>query len=270
MFNNRLKIIPTAGPAREQVSRTIDTKNRFSVPPRFIRWSPRRESPHDFARTDSGRLLCASGRCISVWDFDDDKWFADIQDVDSGGHGGVVNVDFGATPDEVIAFHAFHTKLTIFSLKTGQAQAIKSPKFSHSNGFAYRPGTGHLAILLKLDGMDTLTIHEKETYEVINTVALPTVDSQGLKWSADGCWLAVWDAASMGTKVAIYTADGQHFKTFDGREEDFDLGIRMISWCPTSQILGIGNHDGSVDFLGGDTVCYVFIDINTVHKLTIS
>lgn len=118
--------------------------------------------------------------------------------------------------------------------------------------------------------MDTLTIHEKETYEVINTVALPTVDAQGLKWSLDGCWLAVWDAASMGTKIVIHTSDGQHFKTYNGRDEDLDVGVRSVAWSPTSQILGIGNHDGSVDFLGGDTVCYELIELIAVHPLIIS
>ena len=207
-----------------------------------------------------------------MWDLDDEKWSADIQDVDSAGHGGVVNVEFGATHDEVIAFHGFGTKVTIFSLKTGQAQAIKSPKFSHSSGFSYRPGTGHFAILLKLEAVDTLTVHETETYEVISTVALPTVDAQGLKWSPNGCWLAVWDTASVGTKVIIYTADGQLFKTFTGRGEDrdYNLGVRVITWSPTSQVLAIGNNDGSVDFLRGDTVCLSKTPRNEAHELTIS
>lgn len=239
--------------------------------PRFIRWSPSSNgSVNGSTHSESRRILCASGRCISVWDLEDDKWSADIQDVDTAGNGGVVNVEFGATHDEVIAFHGFSTKITIFSLKTGQAQAIKSPKFSHSNGFSYRPETGHFAILLKLEAVDTLSIHEKETYEVVNTVAVPTVDAQGLKWSPDGCWLAIWDTASMGTKIVIYTADGQLFKTYTGREEELDLGVRTIAWSPTSQILGMGNHDGSVDFLGGDTVCYGLMGKIPEYLLTIS
>ncbi|KAK2762273.1 hypothetical protein FQN54_001283 [Arachnomyces sp. PD_36] len=255
LFKNRLRIIPSTEPGTHNAIRIIDTKSRFTAFPRFIRWSPERT-----------RILCASGRCISVWDLVDEKWAADIQDVDTAGNGGVINVEFGATHDEVIAFHAFNTKVTIFSLSTGQAQSIKSPKFSHSNGFAYRPSTGHLAILLKLDTVDTLTIHEKETYEVVNTVAVPTVDAQGLKWSPDGCWIAVWDTASMGTKVVIYTADGQLFKTFTGREEDFDLGVRVIAWSPTSHILGIGNYDGSVDFLGGDTLIVKMTIVHSVEE----
>jgi WD40 repeat protein len=168
--------------------------------------------------------------------------------------GGVVNIEFGATQDEIIAFHGFSTKLTIFSLKNSRSQVIKFPKFSHCNGYGYRPVTRHFAVLLKLEGMDTLTLHERGTYAVVTTIALPTVDAQGLRWSPDGSWLAVWDTASAGTKVVIYTANGQHYRTYTVPEHSFDLGVGSLEWSPDSSFLAVGKHDGTLDLLRSTTV----------------
>jgi hypothetical protein len=59
------------------------------------------------------------------------------------------------------------------------------------------------------------------------------VDAQGLKWSPDGRWLAVWDSASSGYKVFIYTPDGHLYRTYTGTENGFNgLGVKIIEWSP--------------------------------------
>lgn len=140
---------------------------------------------------------------------------------------------------------------------------VKTPKFSHSNGFGYRPNTRQFAILLKPDAADLLTIHEFRSYELIGRAVLPTMDAQGLKWSPDGRWLAVWDAASTGTKVLIYTADGQLFRTYTGLPDSdpvFDLGVKGVEWSPLdgrtgkSEFLAVARVDGNVDLLKTNTV----------------
>ncbi|KAL4977015.1 Quino protein amine dehydrogenase [Aspergillus desertorum] len=204
------------------------------------------------------RVLCASDSRFIIWDLDPLQQQAEIENVEPG----AVNVDFAADDNEIIAFHAFNTKLTIFGLDSGRSHIIKSPKFSHQNGFGYRPKTGQLAILLKPETSDLLTVHEPQSYEVIGREVLPTVDAQGLKWSPDGRWIAVWEAASAGTKVLVFTADGQLFRTYTGLPEShgpFDLGVRGIEWSPVavlndlSQVLAVGKMDGTVDLLGTKT-----------------
>jgi WD40 repeat protein len=199
------------------------------------------------------RLLCASDSRLSVWKINSMEWDADIENVDPT----ITHVDFGARDDEVILFHAWNAKVTIFNLDSGRSQVIKSPKFCNPNGYGYRPRTRQFALLLKPETSDLLTLHEIQTYELITRVTLPTVDAQGLKWSPDGKWIAVWEAASAGTKVLIYTADGQPFRIYTGPSSEsdsiYDLGVRTIEWSPNSQILAVGKFDGTVDLLNSRT-----------------
>lgn len=73
----------------------------------------------------------------------------------------------------------------------------------------------------------------------------------------------MWDAASAGTRVLIFTADGQLFRTYTGlpgSDTSFDLGVRSIEWSPVSsargvsEVLAVGKVDGSVDLLKSTTV----------------
>ncbi|KAH8433542.1 WD40 repeat domain-containing protein [Aspergillus melleus] len=203
------------------------------------------------------RVLYASDTRVLVWQLEPMQLHAEIDSIEPG----ATNVDFGGDENEVIVFHAFNAKVSIHGLDSGCSQVIKSPKFSHYNGFGYRPKTRQFAILLKPDAVDVLTIHEFRSYELIGRANLPTVDAQGMKWSPDGRWIAVWDAASAGTKVLIFTADGQPFRTYTGPpgvDMSFDLGVRNIEWGPasnngSSEFLAVGKVDGTVDLLKSKT-----------------
>ncbi|KAL4934539.1 S25 ribosomal protein-domain-containing protein [Aspergillus undulatus] len=211
-----------------------------------------------FSRPTQGirRVIGANDFRVTVWNLDPLQQHAEIENLELG----ALNIEFGGDENEVVVFHAFNTKLAIFGLDSGRSHVLKSPKFSHQNGFGYRPKTGQLAILLKPETTDLLTVHESRSYEVIGREVLPTVDAQGLKWSPDGRWIAVWEAASAGTKVLIFTADGQFFRTYTGLPESydsFDLGVRCIEWSPpvhgSSEVLAVGKVDGTVDLLGSKT-----------------
>ncbi|OAX80538.1 hypothetical protein ACJ72_05127 [Emergomyces africanus] len=223
---NKLSIISAL--EGQRIIRTITLHETVAGRVKTLRWSkpsgPSVAEPDAFT-PDSQRILCASVNHISVWDLHDENWSAEIE---AGDTFNFTHVDFAATHDQVIAFSEFNVHLTLFSLSTGGQNVIKSPKFANATGYGFRPVTGHLALLLKLDANDTLTVHEPETYEVITTVTLKTADAQGLKWSPDGAWLAVWDSASTVLRVEIYTADGQYYRTYN------------------SLLLAIGRHDGTV------------------------
>lgn len=203
-------------------------------------------------------MLCANDSRIIGWDLDPLQQHAEIENIEPG----ALNIEFGGDGNEVLVFHAFNTKLSVFGLDSGRSHVIKSPKFSHQNGFGYRPKTGQLAILLKPETSDLLTVHESRSQELIGREVIPTVDAQGLKWSPDGHWIAVWEAASAGTKVLIFTADGQLFRTYTGlpeSDDSVDLGVRSIEWGPalnnsSSQVLSVGKVDGTVELLGTKTV----------------
>ncbi|KAL4788559.1 Quino protein amine dehydrogenase [Aspergillus varians] len=220
---------------------------------KFLRFSHSKQGS-----AESRRMFCASDSRILVWDLHPLQQHAEIENIEPG----ALNIDYGSDENEVIAFHAFNTKLTIFGLDSGRSHVLKSPKFSHQNGFGYRPKTRQLAILLKPETADLLTVHESRSHELIGKEELPTVDAQGLKWSPDGRWIAVWEAASAGTKVLVFTADGELFRTYTGLldyDDSVDLGVRGIEWGPVavhnglSQVLAVGKVDGTVDLLGSKT-----------------
>ncbi|KAJ5351636.1 hypothetical protein N7452_000610 [Penicillium brevicompactum] len=203
--------------------------------------------------TSRRRLLTANENRISVWQVNPLEIFAEIESLEPG----TLAVDFGSDENEILVFHSWTTKLSIHSLDTGRSSVIKTPKFSHSLGFGYRPQTRHLAILLKPETSDILTVHEPKSYQLVNKTVLSTVDAQGLKWSPDGKWIAVWDIASTGTKVLVFTADGQLFRTYTGStgvDDAFDLGVKQIEWSPVSgpgicETLAVGKINGNVDLL---------------------
>jgi hypothetical protein len=204
------------------------------------------------------RLLSANDSRISVWQLTPLEIFAEIESIEPG----TVAVDFGADENEVLVFHAWNTKLSVHSLETGRSSVIKTPKFAHHFGYGYRTKTRHLAILLKPETSDLLTVHEPRSYELVNKAVLPTIDAQGLKWSPDGKWIAIWDIASAGTKVLVFTADGQLFRTYSGPsgvDDSFDLGVKQIEWSPAppqgiSEILAVGKVNGNIDLLRTRTV----------------
>ncbi|CAG8261614.1 unnamed protein product [Penicillium salamii] len=199
------------------------------------------------------RLLTANDRRISLWQINPLEIFAEVENIEPG----TLAVDFGSNENEVLVFHSWNTKLSIHSLGSGSTSVIKTPKFAHHLGFGFRPKTRNLAILLKPETSDILTVHEPCSYELVNKTILSTIDAQGLKWSVDGKWIAVWDTASAGTKVLILTADGQLFRTYTGStesDESFDLGVKQIEWSPAShqgacETLAVGKINGNIDLL---------------------
>jgi hypothetical protein len=214
------------------------------------------------------RVLTSNDSRISIWQINPLEIFAEIESIEPG----TLAVDFGSDENEILVFHAWNTKMSIHSLETGRSSVIKTPKFAHHLGFGYRPKTRQLAILLKPETSDLLTVHEPRSYELVNRTVLSTVDAQGLKWSPDGKWIAVWDVASAGTKVLVFTADGQLFRTYSGPsgvDDTFDLGVKQIEWSPAShqgicETLAVGKVNGNIDLLRTRTVSdYIIIQVNT-------
>ncbi|CAG8139434.1 unnamed protein product [Penicillium nalgiovense] len=225
------------------------------IPLKSLKYSNVERSPVASAdeSVSQRRLLSANDGRISIWQLTPLEIFAEIENLEPGS----LAADFGADENEVLVFHAWNTKLSVHSLETGRSSVIKTPKFAHHFGFGYRPQTRQLAILLKPEASDLLTVHESRSYELVNRTILPTIDAQGLKWSPDGKWIAIWDIASAGTKVLVFTADGQPFRTYSGPsgvDDAFDLGVKQIEWSPAtnqglSEILAVSKVNGNIDLL---------------------
>ncbi|KAH7389852.1 hypothetical protein BKA66DRAFT_568771 [Pyrenochaeta sp. MPI-SDFR-AT-0127] len=235
---------------------------------------PRRSSRSPPAR--SNRVLVSDDDTARIYDLRDDKWNAVISN-GSGGLGKNVHVEFGASEDEVLVWNDFTACVKIWCLKSGKAVEIRDPKFpgKDGRGWGYRPskekmgGRGSvLALLCRSSGTDILILLAPRTNALLTRTELPTVDAAGLKWSRDGRWLAVWDAASSGYKLCIYTADGHLYRTITREPADEasewsveGLGIKSVEWVPGNEKLAVGGWDRRVRILSTRTFSpIVFLD----------
>lgn len=220
---------------------------------RILRWSNKAQPSTDHYLPS--RILVATDDIIQVYDPQDPQWKATIKHP-FGPSSRIANADFGFTSNEIVVFSEFGLKATIWSLETGQGVEVRDPKFSeHGRCHDYRPRTGHMALLLRSTAQDSLLIMEPKTHKVIRCVELGTIDAQEVRWSADGLWIAVRDTATSGYKILIYTADGQLFKSWNGRlSDDIDLGAKILQWNTTTNAVAIGDNNDEVVLLGRNKV----------------
>ena len=198
---------------------------------------------------------------MRVWDLDDHDWSASI-DNGSGGLGPISSVEFGGDDSEVLVFSSFGAQVTCWSLWTGRSVEIKDPKFiAKGHGRSRLGRSGIFALLSRPAAQDIVSLHVAESYDVMKSFSLPTVDVQGLKWSPDGRWFTVWDTPSTGFKVFIYTADGHLYRCYTGDYFDDDLmglGVKSIEWSPSGDFLAVGGYENTVILLSTRTVCHSF------------
>lgn len=200
----------------------------------------------------SNRVLLADEDVVHVWDVQDSEWSATIDD-GSAGVGKIANVEFGGDDTEVLVFSNFNAQLTVWSLWTGRSVEIKDPKFAAKGHGRHK----NFALLSRPGAHDIVTLHAQRSYDVLRRFAPPTSDAQGLKWSPDGKWLAIWDTASTGYRVFIYTADGNLYRTYTGDYFDDEiqgLGIKAVEWSPTGDFLAVGGYETSITLLSTRTV----------------
>ncbi|EKD20302.1 WD40 domain-containing protein [Drepanopeziza brunnea f. sp. 'multigermtubi' MB_m1] len=208
----------------------------------------------------SARILLASPDNIRVYSSLDSQFSATLTNPTSGTTK-ATHVAFGADDNEICVFSDFGIKLLIFNLVTSKSVEINSPKFynpgSAPKGMSYRPGTGNLALLTRCGGKDVISIHSRGALDVTRSWWPETVDAQGIQWSADGRWLVVWESASQGHRLLVYTADGHLFKAWNGpmpmSEEDVDLtlgaGIKLFHWGCNGQHMAVGDYTDRVTIL---------------------
>ena len=199
------------------------------------------------------RLLLCDPQTVRIFDVRDGAWKASINSA-TGNVGQISNVAFADSPDSILVFSDFGLKLTIWSLVTGRGVEIKDPKPGETS-YDLRPDTGHLALLTRNTTQDIMMIFAPSSHNLFRSIDLGTIDAQEVQWSLDGRWLAIRDTSFAGHRVQIYTADGQHFRTFSGvgDSDEIGLGIKSMAWS-TSGSLILGDYNGTITLLKKTTV----------------
>lgn len=248
--------IATIFPAKLSIreTRSLEITRVISLPPElttsitWFLWS-----------TSSSRILVASAAEIRIYSTIHSQFSATITNPTSGTTRPVF-VSFGATDNEVCVFSEFGLKVSVFNLSNSRSVDLNNPKFYNpgvaARGISYRPVSLNLALLTRSGGKDVISIHARDTLEVTRSWHPDTVDAQGLSWSADGRWLAVWESASQGHRFFIYAADGYLYKTWNGPlpvagDTDLDLGpgIKLFDWNRLGTHVAIADYSKRVTVL---------------------
>ncbi|TVY45803.1 WD repeat-containing protein [Lachnellula occidentalis] len=254
-------------------TRSFETLRVITLPPELLSsiswflWS-----------ASSTRILLASTDNIRVYCITNPQFSANVTSPTSG-TAKVTYITFGATDDEICVFSDFGLKLSIMNLTTSKSVDINSPKFYHpgnaGKGFSYRPGTKNLALLTRSGGKDIISIHTLENLEVMRSWHPESIDAQGIIWSPDGRWLAVWESASQGHRIFVYTADGHLYKTWKGpnpnchEEANIELGagIKMLDWNRTGTHIAVGDYSARVTLLATPTFNE---SMNIIHTTSVT
>lgn len=203
------------------------------------------------------RFLYATEDSVHVYDVHNAQYSVNI-DNGSGGFGKNAHIEFGANPDEILVWSSFGSRLVVWNLLGGRSIEIKDPKLI-GRGHGRRGGgkSPMFALLTRQGPQDVISLHAPGSYAVVRSIAIPTADAQGLKWSPDGKWFAVWDTPRDGYRVLIYTADGNLFRNYAGDYFDdglVGLGVRCIEWSANGDFLAVAGYEKTVTLLHTRTV----------------
>ncbi|KFA47018.1 hypothetical protein S40293_09712 [Stachybotrys chartarum IBT 40293] len=185
-------------------------------------------------------------------------------------------VKFGATDTEIFVCATSGLKLVAFDLSTSKAVEISNPKFHHpatfSRGYAVRSEGGHLALLTRAAGKDSVSIHHPVTRQVQRSWHPELVDAQGMLWTPDGAWILLWESPAHGRRILLYTPDGQLFRSIEASslsqngDADLEPGIRLCQLSQDGVLCAVCDHSRTVVLLSTNTWRQV---MRLVHPTTI-
>jgi WD40 repeat protein len=230
-----------------QIESTVTIPSEVSGSVLSLIWAP-----------SSTRILVASADQIHVMSVSGPSFHGTIR-YPSTGSGKPSHMCFGADDSELLVFSSFGLKLLVYDLSASKAIEIAGPKFhlasSAARGFSIRSKTAHMALLTRVGGRDTVSIHNPNSRQVQRSWHPDTVDAQALSWSPDGQWLILWESSAYGRRLLLYTPDGQLFRTIDAPKNADDEqatlkpGLKLCQFSPDSQLCVLCDHSRGVAVL---------------------
>ncbi|XP_053705801.1 WD repeat-containing protein WRAP73 isoform X1 [Synchiropus splendidus] len=193
--------------------------------------------------SDSQFILCAMYKrgLVQVWSLEQPDWHCKIDE----GSIGLVASRWSPDGRHILNTTEFHLRITVWSLCTKAVSYIKYPKACHKGMDFTRDGS-YMALAERRDCKDYVSVFVCDDWHLLRHFETETQDLCGLEWSPNGCVLAVWDSC-LEYKVLLYSLDGRLLSTYSAYE--WSLGIKSVTWSPSSQFLAIGSYDEKVRIL---------------------
>lgn len=182
--------------------------------------------------TDVLFQLCS---LVQVWSIEQPSWTCKID----GGLAGLTWCWWAPDSRHLLTMADFSLHLTLWSLVSKSVSLIKYPKLPQS-GLDFTPDGRYMALAERRDCKDVVSVFDCNSWQLVQHFPVATQDLAGLQWSPDGCVLAVWDCV-LDYKVLMYSMDGRCLATYSAYEHA--LGVKTVTWAPSSQFLAIGSFD---------------------------
>ncbi|CAB1430942.1 unnamed protein product [Pleuronectes platessa] len=193
--------------------------------------------------SDSLFILCAMYKrgLVQVWSLEQPDWHCKIDE----GSIGLVSSRWSPDGRHILNTTEFHLRVTVWSLCTKAVSYIKYPK-ACQKGIDFSKDGCYLALAERRDCKDYVSVFVCDDWHLLRHFETETQDLAGLEWSPNGCVLAVWDSC-LEYKVLLYSLDGRLLSQYSAYE--WSLGIKSVTWSPSSQFLAIGSYDEKVRIL---------------------
>lgn len=197
--------------------------------------------------SDSLFLLCGSYKraLAQVWSIDQSDWTCKIDE----GVAGLEALRWSPDGRHILSTALFTLRITVWSLVDKSVSYIKYPKHAHQ-GLSFSKDGKFMALAERRNCKDFISIFSCNGWQLVKHFETETNDLADLCWSPDGRILAVWES-SLEYKILMYSMDGKLISIYSAY--DFALGIKSVSWSPSSQFLVIGSYDQSVRVLNNIT-----------------
>ncbi|XP_070207172.1 WD repeat-containing protein WRAP73-like [Littorina saxatilis] len=195
----------------------------------YIEWSP-----------DSLFILCGMFKrgIVQVWSIENPDWYCKVDE----GSAGLCAVRWAPDGRHILTTADFHLRITVWSLVNKSVSYIRYPK-QCEKGLDFSEKGKYMALAERRDCKDYVSIFSCDTWSLVRHFETETDDLGGLQWSPDGRVLCVWDSC-LTYQLLLYSVDGRCLGKYSAYQ--FALGIKCVTWSPSSQFLAIGSFDEKV------------------------
>ncbi|KAK0041313.1 WD repeat-containing protein WRAP73 [Biomphalaria pfeifferi] len=178
---------------------------------------------------------------VQVWSLEVPDWHCKIDE----GSAGLSSVVWSPDGRHILTTADFNLRITVWSLVTKSVSYIRYPK-QCDKALDFSKNGKFMALAERRDCKDHISIFSCQAWSLVRHFESETDDLGGLQWSPDSRVLCVWDSCFT-YKVLLYSLDGRCLSKFSAY--DLALGIKALTWSPTSQFLAIGSYDEKVRVL---------------------